>query len=457
MGRRALIVSLESCRQPEAGAAALANATAAALAGACGRDAAGPVPAEVLADDAATKTAVLSRLRVLGRESAAGDSLLLFWVGPCVTEAGQNYLPAWDARPDDLLWSAVPLADLLDALRRLPCPAALLLDAVGDFDPRELDDLDNITVLTSHTGNGSQVDRPRGRRVWPDLIGRALGEAGDGPLSAADVHRWAVGELPRAARRATAEPAEQTPGLFGDAAMVLWQRPDANAGLEAGQVSRLVFAAEERRRVKTLAGFKAYHQVPDRAGPSGNKFLAKLALDDLRTDIDAAYNALRDGLGYKRKDLEASVESDGTAFIRTPDFDYLITAVLDEDDPTLAVWRQELTNLSGVDVIRSAGFDAAFGATFDRLELQFGEPLDVDRVIDELEESPPAGAKVRAASDGSSCQITLSGFAGSVTLTARKMTIEGRTGQKCSGLLEQFLLFQERFHSGGRPGLKQIQ
>ena len=46
--------------------------------------------------------------------------------------------------------------------------------------------------------------------------------------------------------------------------------------------------------------------------------------DDLRAQVEETYNALREHLGFKRRDLESTVGSDGLGFIRTPAFDFTV-------------------------------------------------------------------------------------------------------------------------------------
>jgi len=157
------------------------------------------------------------------------------------------------------------------------------------------------------------------------------------------------------------------------------------------------------------------------------------------------YNALREQLHFKRKDLEASTESDGTGFIRTPSFDYTITVRIDPEEPANVIWRREVANLTDPNMVRGAAFQAVFGNTFDRLVFEFTAPLDVAALVDHIEDTTSDGVKVRLASDESNCEIQLTGFSGSIRIDRDTLQIEGRQTQTSSSLIEQFFEFQKRF------------
>ena len=152
-------------------------------------------------------------------------------------------------------------------------------------------------------------------------------------------------------------------------------------------------------------------------------------------------------MAFKRKDLEASTENDGSGFIRTPMFDYTIAARLDPADPSTVIWRREVSNLQDPEIVQGSAFGAVFGNTFDRLVFEFATPLDVAGLVDRIEDEAPAGVKVRLSSDESVCTITLVGFAGGITIDRETLQIEGRQSQTTATLIQQFFEFQRRFAS----------
>jgi hypothetical protein len=261
--------------------------------------------------------------------------------------------------------------------------------------------------------------------------------------------------LPRLLRKHFAANTAQTPQLFGgqNAGRVIADLtpllgPKTGGLLDPQRLKRVSFRTDTSGRVKDLSGFRKTFKLPDYAGPSARKFIAKCATDDVRADLDAVFEACREHLGYKRKDMEASVGSDGFGALRTPDFEYTVTPELDPADPTQVNWRRELSGLSDIGFVHGAGFQAVFGRTFDQLAFEFAVPVDVSDLVDRLEDVPLTGVKVMVDSDGAECEITLSGFAGAVRVGRNRLTVRGR-GANAAGLLDQLLAFVTRVGSLG--------
>ena len=101
-------------------------------------------------------------------------------------------------------------------------------------------------------------------------------------------------------------------------------------------------------------------------------------------------------------------------------------------------------------VVRGAAFELVFGKLFDQLAFEFAVPVDVGDLVDRLEDTPADGRKVSVESDGKACEITLSGFAGSVRVDRQALTIRGRAGTS-GGLLDQFLAFVSSVGPLGEP------
>ena len=173
-------------------------------------------------------------------------------------------------------------------------------------------------------------------------------------------------ELPRALRQVLEHPAEQTPALIGrppagwalaDLGPVLRARREA-VGLAGQHLERVALWSETRARVKDLAGFQKTHHVPDRVRPATVRFAAAAARDDLQADLESVYAAVREHLGYRRKDVTLTPPTEGAGALRTPEFDYLVSVSLAEDDPTAAVFRREVTHLRSADVLRRPAFQS---------------------------------------------------------------------------------------------------
>lgn len=220
--------------------------------------------------------------------------------------------------------------------------------------------------------------------------------------------------------------------------------------LELHHLKRVVFRAETSGKVKDLAGFlKPHHSVPDYHSQAAQKFIAKLAIDDIKADIDDTFQALREVFGLKRKEIEVGTDpDDGTGTIRTSHFDYTIAVRLDLADPESVIWRREVSRIAEPEIIQGPRFAAAFGTIFDRIVFEYDTPVNVPELVDRIEEQDMKGVKVRCASDASFAEITLEGFQGAVRIDGRSLEVQGRRSLAAESLLEHFFTFLGQFPPG---------
>ncbi len=429
----------------------------------------------VLLDATATKTTIESKLRRLGPRLRDDDTLAVYWSGYAFAAAGETFLAGHDTQSDDLADTAVPLAALARAVERLPCKRAVVFldlrplpgsfDGLTDINPDEFqalfaDSRTRIAFVSRGAGESSHVADGLRHGVWAHLLLEAF--AGNAPaarderdrVTPRSLQRYLADELPRSLRQVLEEPAEQTPALVGsppanqvlaDLGPLLRARREA-AGLEGQQLQRVLLWSETRTRVRDLAGFQKTHHVPDRVGPATERFVAAIARDDLQADLDAVYAAVRNHLGYKRKDVALTRPTDGAGAIRTPEFDYLVSVALAADDPSVVILRREVTHLRTPGLLRNADFQRAFGNAFQALSFEYAEPLDVAGLVDRLEEDSPTGVRLRCAADGSWCELDLAGFPGTVRVEGRRLDILGRRIAGAGSLWAAFEAFQNLFN-----------
>lgn len=217
--------------------------------------------------------------------------------------------------------------------------------------------------------------------------------------------------------------------------------------LDLHQLKRIAFRVETSGRVKDLRGFTKGHSVPDYDAAVADKFVARIAAEDLKADIDSTYAAIRESFDFKRKDVEASF-ADGAGVIHTPKFDYSISVRMDREDSIRVLWRREIGTLSDPSIVKSPEFQQSFGTLFDTLVFEFLSPVDVATLVDEIEDAEVEGIKVRCSSDASTCEIAIANFRGAICVDERSLRIEGRSTPTASLLLDQFQLFVERFAKG---------
>jgi hypothetical protein len=468
----ALVIGVEAYQGDHWPAARYAAADAAAFADTWG---VGPARRIALLDGTATKATIESRLRKLPSLLQADDTPAIYFGGYAFAAGGTNYLVAHDTQPDDLLATVVSLRAVADALDRSPCRRAVVFldprplpeprpEGIDDLNESELQELFGasrrlIAFVSRAAGEDAHVSDALKHGVWANLLLEAF--AGNVPaaldgdrVTPRSLQRYLADELPRTLRNTLERPAEQTPALYGrptagwvlaDLGPVLRARRES-AGLVGQQLERIVLWSETHGRVKELAGFQKTHHVPDRVRPATERFTAAIARDDLQTDLDAVYAAVREHLGYKRKDVALTPATEGAGSLRTPEFDYLVSVRLAEDDPAGVVWRREVTHLRSTELLRRPAFQAAFGNAFQVLSLEYAAPLDVEGLVDRLEEEKPAGVRLRCAADGSWCELDLAGFPGSVRVERNRLDIIGRRVGGAGSLWTAFEAFQNLFN-----------
>jgi hypothetical protein len=476
--RLALVIGIDSCQDAALPAAPHAESDAAAFARAL--EALGfPRDAQiVLLGAQATRTAVESRLRKLAKGPPADAELLVFCAGLCFREGGRDFLACHDSQADDLAETSVALRTLLDALQSSRCGRlALFLDPRAGVPAEPLSHqalIDFFTGAPSRAcfvscaeGETSHVSGALKAGVWAHHVHEALtGKAslaleGGRLLTADSLQTHLVQEVPRSLRSTFREAPPQNPELLvaegerfvlGDlAAVVDAGAPTADPRLQP--LKRGSLRSEVQGKVKSLAGYRKFHRVPDRVNAGSRKFVADLAAEDVKADVDAVYAAVREQMRYKRRDVEGSADR-GTGIVRTPDFEYSISVDLADDDPTSVVWRREVAGIRNPEVVLSKPFGQVFGEMFDTLVFEFTRPFDIETWVDHIEDATPAGVKLRTSSDCSSCDVTVQGFTGVIRLFRDRVEIHGRKTPSSKGLIEAFLHFQDLF--ANRRDLQQL-
>jgi hypothetical protein len=425
----------------------------------------------VLTGAQATRTAAESKLRRLTAALGPGDPLYVFYAGHAFRDDGQTFLTCADSQADDLAATSLPLRSVLDALKAAAGSgrAALFLDAPGlpdDADCRAVSAAGNAVCFAScRPGEGSHSSGRLKHGIWAYYLLEAL--TGDAPLAledgrlltAASLQAHLAAEVERTLRKTFEDRRTQTPCLYGaegrfviaDVAPLLAGR-EGNSDPRYQQLKRGSLHTETTAKVKSLSGFRRFHHVPEHVTPWARQFVAEVAAEEIKADVDAVYSAIRENLGYKRRDVEAGVAT-GCGYVRTPDFDYQVSVALDEEDPSTVVWRREVIHIRTPEVVLGEGFQSVFGGSFDTLLFQFAGPFDVQAWVDRVEDEAPEGVKLRCASDCSLCEISAAGFPGTIRLRPDRVEIQGRRSLRSADLAEALLRFQDLFAGAEMKGL----
>ncbi len=420
----------------------------------------------VLAGPTATRSAAESRLRKVAKILKLGDTLWFIYAGPAFVATDRSFLACADTLADDREATSFALGDVVRVLSVSDVTCRFIVDAPGSSDEelRELFPNNGSAVALTACMEGEVSYVAKARRLWLQLVGDALaGKAPkaivDGQVRAETLLAWTHEEMPRAIRKAISSPESQTPQVFGprDAVLanVTLAANPATAKLDLKKLKRIVFRGEKRDKWKNLAGYQKNFELPTSASPASQKWTYRLAAENLKAIVEETYNSLREQLGFKRKDLESTVEAGGLAIIRTPAFDFTVSVSLDPEDLSSVIWRREVSQISNADVLRSAGFRKVFGSFLSSLEFEFDKPIDVEALVDRIEDDSPPGVSVRVTSDASSCDVTVTGFVGKIHIERSRLRIEGRPGATPDSLVEQFFEFQNQF--GGKKGLPRLR
>ena len=415
----------------------------------------------------ATLAVVRSRLKRFLGAAAPGDTLFVHLAARTLGA----HLGFWDTHADDPAETAIPVTDLIRLLESTRAARVLLsLDTAVSEElhaglTTALAGSAKIVALAACSpGEESLAAAPLKATAWAHLLAEAfagrLPKALDksGAVTARGLLRAVEDDMPRLLRKQFDALADQTPQLHGGQNAAeefadLAGRAEAATGnglLTAERLKRVAFRADTAGRAKDLQGFRKTFSVPENNSPSNRKFIARLAQPDITEDLNSVVAAAREHLGYKRKDIDLIADGDGVGTVRTPDFEYTVTAGLDPDDPSRVAWRRECAQFADPEFVRGDGFDAVFGKLFDQLAFEFARPVDVPALVDRVEESPPKGVKISVSADGNSCDIALAGFAGRVVVEPTSLTVRGRAGN-AAGLLDQFLAFTTTVGPLGEP------
>jgi hypothetical protein len=432
----------------------------------------------VLVNTAATKTVLESKLRRFRPHMRRDDTLAVYIAGQAFSADGDNYVVAHDTQADDLVATAMPLRAVVDSSAGTAGHIAYFLDLrplrefpepFTDLDESELQNLFGdsrraAAFVSRSAGEESHAADALKHGVWAHLLLQAL--AGNAPAALDDerltprsLQRYLADELPRTLRQVLESPADQTPMLFGRPPAG-WTLADlgptfrSRRGVLGGEGQRLEsisLRSETRQRVKDLTGFQKTHTVPDRVRPATERFAAAVAHDDIQADLDAVYAAVREHLGYKRKDVTLTPATEGAGSLRTPDFDYRVTVALVEDDPSRVVWRRDVTNFRRSDVLHRREFQRAFGNAFQVLSFEYAKSLDVAGLVDRFEDAPATGVRIRCAADGSWCEVELAGFPGTLRVEGNRLDVLALRIAGAGALWAAFEAFQRLFSRAAAP------
>lgn len=216
--------------------------------------------------------------------------------------------------------------------------------------------------------------------------------------------------------------------------------------LPSSVVAEIAFIQRSGGAVKSLSGFKkSHHTIPDTANGATNAFLGKICADELGADAEALFQAVRTGLGYKRKDIALSVASPA-AVLTAKDFVVEFIYALEEAEPSRYAVTTTLRALRNLDLARTQEFSEIFAGRFTEISFALKKGAQVEAVVDAIESTgEEAGLAVTYPSDCRDCEISVEGVEAIVRCTASSLEIIFPRGGSPRDLIEGFAAVREAF------------
>ena len=209
--------------------------------------------------------------------------------------------------------------------------------------------------------------------------------------------------------------------------------------LPSSIVREICFIGRRGGAVKTLGGFKkGFHTLPDAANPVTNGFLGKICERELAAEAETLFQAVREGLGYKRKEVALSVASPG-AVLTAKDFAVEIFYALEEREPARYAVTMTLRELRSAELARREEFSRIFSRRFSEISFALKKGARVEAVIDAIEGLDGArGLAVSYPSDCRECVIGVEGVDARVRCTGAALEVVFPRGGAPAELIEAF-------------------
>jgi hypothetical protein len=176
------------------------------------------------------------------------------------------------------------------------------------------------------------------------------------------------------------------------------------------------------RSIKELMGFKKHHRIPQTT-KEGLSFLFSLAHLEIENDFDARFSALRNGFGFKRRELTVNEPYEGAGSIETPFFKYEFRIGFADDNPGRVQLQRTIQNIEEPNQILNPIFVEVFGNQFTSLELRFQERLNLEAIVDKIEDLDSEELAVDYDKELTWCQIRFADGSPAVRLGGNGLTI----------------------------------
>ncbi|MFP4070228.1 MAG: hypothetical protein ACLFVC_08635 [Opitutales bacterium] len=168
----------------------------------------------------------------------------------------------------------------------------------------------------------------------------------------------------------------------------------------------VILRGETRGRIRKLGGFEKRHHVPDGHHDAARAFVRRAGHPDVQAAAERLHADIRGLFGYKRREFDYSCE-DGSAVIKTPDFDLELRVDQCPEEPKGYVLTTEITRLHNAEIAGDERFHSCFNAHCDRLVVEFPRSIDLAAKIDAIEDIPEIADCLDYAPDASEFELKL--------------------------------------------------
>jgi len=425
----------------------------------------------ILTSQDTTKTIIESKLRIFTERASNEDKLLIFYAGHGFSKNNCNYLTCYDTQYNDLENTSIKLQDIFEYLKSCgskriiffldSCESGLPIhdNMRNIFTTMTADELEEffkaseycIGFASCKIGQKSYSSPSLEHGIWTYHLLHALnGKVSeiltkDYSLTAINIQSYLLKEVPRTVRHTFIDKRVQVPVLFGQMtgefivanlkkvieAQQIKQQPIKQ------QLKQILVFSEEIGLVKSLSGFKKTHRIPTYFNNSAENFINTIAKKDIEEEVDEYFYKLRKNLGYKKRDIDASVD-DGYGIIITKDFDFNIHVSLNSEELSEVIWYKEITNIRNPDIIMKNEFNKIFDKLFNKLKFEFNSNFDIEKFIEKIENNEPEGISIDYPKDYSECTMIINGFDGKIIVNSRSIQIANSTCESPKVLVESF-------------------
>ncbi len=203
--------------------------------------------------------------------------------------------------------------------------------------------------------------------------------------------------------------------------------------------------------VQRLPSFnKKNHRVPDTVNSHTQAFVAKLANDRVRQDLDDVFAQLRSAFRFKRSEIESTDLDAASGAITTPLFRYTSSAAQNPNVASEYIWQRDISHITDTDRLGADEFVEAFGKVFDTVEVTPRDPINLEQIIDRLEEIDDDRIWLEYDRQITQCEITIDGCEEEIHVTSESLRIVHPQAQSPQTLVDSLFRIQSRLLIGNR-------